>query len=273
MKASLSLSTVLRRMSGIYAREAPTLLSASLMVGGVVALDRVQFKNSPGLAVAALLINLVVIGPFVCVVVLVVADVWDGGPRRSARELLRDAWSALGQLLLVGIVAVITITLLTSVASTILFVIIAGVALSAGVGVLGLILGLLLVPVLIIVPELFLLTAWSVLAAVAVLERPGGLRALGRSRELVRGNRWRVLTLIFVIAFPLALATGEIQRAASTAGSGPVMAVRLLVAILVAPIPALAATVLYFELRHGETTRAQVAPRPSGPLPSNTALS
>ena len=272
MNASLSLGKVLRRTFGIYAEQAPVLLAAAIVVAGVVALDQVQFKNSPALAVGALLINLVVLGLFVCVVVLVVADVWDGGSRRGARELLQDGWSALGPLLLVGIVAGIAITLLTSVASTIVFVIIFGVAQAAGVGVLGLLIGLLLVPILLLVPELSLLRAWSVLAPVAVLERPGRLRALGRSRGLVHGNGWRVLALILVLALPLALAAAEIERAAATVGGGPAIAARLLVAILVAPIPVLAATVLYFELRRVEPTGAPVDPMPSAVLPSSTAL-
>jgi hypothetical protein len=264
MNASLSLGKVLRRTFGIYAEQAPVLLAAAIVVAGVVALDQVQFKNSPALAVGALLINLVVLGLFVCVVVLVVADVWDGGSRRGARELLRDGWSALGPLLLVGIVAGIAITLLTSVASTIVFVIIFGVAQAAGVGVLGLLIGLLLVPILLLVPELSLLRAWSVLAPVAVLERPGRLRALGRSG-------WRVLALILVLALPLALAAAEIERAAATVGGGPAIAARLLVATLVAPIPVLAATALYFELRRVEPTGAPVDPMPSAVLPSGTA--
>jgi hypothetical protein len=272
MNASLSLSKVLRRTFGIYAEQAPILLTAAIMVAGVVALDQVQFKNSPALAVGALLINLVVLGLFVCVVVLVVADVWDGGSRRGARELLRDGWSALGPLLLVGIVAGIAITVLTSFVSVIAIIFIAGAALSAGVGLVGLILAIVLVPVLLIVPELFLLTVWSVTAAVAVLERPGGLRALGRSRDLVRGNGWRVLALILVLALPLAFAADEIERAAAAVGSGPAIAVRLLVATLVAPIPVLAATALYFELRRAEPIGAPVDSMPSGVLPSSTAL-
>ncbi len=271
MNVSLRLSTVLRRLFGIYAEQALVLLTAAIMVDVVVALDQVSFRNSPALAIAALLVNLVVIGLFVCVVVLVAADVYDGGPRRSARKLLRGAWSSLGQLLLVGIVAGITITFLVSVASTIVFVIIAGIALGAGVGALGLIIGLFLVPVVLVVPELFLITVWSVLAAVAVLERPGGLRALGRSRELVRGNGWRVLALILLLAFPLALAASEIERATRSAGSGLAIAVRLLVATLIAPIPVLAATSLYFELRRAEPTPRPVELTPPIALPPSTS--
>jgi hypothetical protein len=255
MNAPLSLRTVLRRTFGIYTEQAPLLLAVALVLDGVVVLDRVQYKNSPVLAIGAALVNLVVIGLFVCMVVLVVADVYDGGSRRGARELLRNAFSALGPLLLVGIVAGLAITVLASIVSTILFVLIAGVALAAGVGTLGLILGLLLLPVLLVVPELFLLTIWSVLAAVTVLERPGRLRALGRSRQLVSGNAWRVLALILMLAIPLALAAAEIERAARTAGSTPATtAIQLLIATLIAPIPALATTALYLELHRTEPT-------------------
>ncbi len=272
MNASLSLSTVLRRTFSIYAEQAPVLLTASIMVDAVLALDQVQFRSSPALAIGALLVNLVVIGLFVCVIVLLVADVWDGGPRRGARELLRGAWSSLGPLLLVGVLAAIAFTFLASIGWMIFFVVIFGVALSAGVGALGLIIGLFLVPVLVLVPELFLLTIWSVLAAVAVLERPSGLNAFGRSRELVRGNGWRVLALILVLAFPLALAASALERAAHVAGFGPATAVSLLVATLIAPIPILAATALYFELRHAQPTPAPADPIPPIAFPPSTSL-
>jgi hypothetical protein len=272
MNASLSLSTVLRRTFGIYGEQALVLLTASIMVDALLALDQVQFKSSAVLAIGALLANLVVFGLFVCAVVLVVADVWDGGPRRGVRELLRGAWSSLGPLLLVGVLAVIAFTFLASIASTIFFVLIATVVLSAGAGALGVIIGLFLVPVLLLVPELFLMTIWSVLAAVAVLERPGGLHAFGRSRELVRGNGWRVLALILVLAFPLALAASALERAAHVAGFGPATAVSLLVATLIAPIPILAATVLYFELLRAEATPASADPTLPIPLPPSTSL-
>src|SRR3712207_1516253 len=59
-----------------------------------------------------------------------------------------------------------------------------GVGLVAGIGI---VLGL----VLLIVPGLILLTIWAVVSPVVVIEGRG-LDALGRSRELVRGNGWQV---------------------------------------------------------------------------------
>jgi hypothetical protein len=272
MSRSLSVGAVLRRTFGIYAAQAPMLLTAALLAAGVIAFDRALSGGFIVLAIAALLIDLVALGLFVCVVVLVAADVWNGRARRSTGELLRGAWSALGGLLLVGFVAGVAITFVTSIGSTIVFAVILGILLGSGVGVGAVILGLLLVPALLLVPELFLLTVWSVFAVVAVLEHPRGLRALGRSRELVRGNGWRVLALILALAFPLTLIVSVVDRVAHAASGGTGIALRLLLAAVLAPIPLLAATALYFELRRAEPTPAPIDPAPSGTLSPGVGL-
>ena len=79
-------------------------------------------------------------------------------------------------------------------------------------------LGILVGLVLIVVPGLILLTLWSVAAPVVVLERPGGLRALGRSRELVRGNGWNVFGVILVTVILVVVLSGVIE---AIAGGGP----------------------------------------------------
>jgi hypothetical protein len=274
MNARLSLGAVLRRTFGIYTEHAHVLLGASVMVEAVLALDRSQLARSPKLAVAALLADLAAMGLFVCAVVLLVADVREGGRLRSARELLRGAWSALGSLLLVGVVAGVTATLLVSVAPAVLVAISASVILGVGVDKEPVIPALLLVPmltfilVLFLFSELFLFTTWSVLVAVSVLERPGRLRALGRSRELVRGNRWRVLALIFMLALPLVLVGGTIGRVFGDGGSA--MAAKLFTATLIAPIPVLAATVLYFELLPSEPSPTSADSGAPGAFPPST---
>jgi hypothetical protein len=175
MTRSLCIGAVLRRTFGIYVAQAPVLLTAALLAAGVVALDEALTDRSIALAIAGLLIEFLVLGLFVGVVVLVAADVWDSGARRNTGELLRGAWSVLGKLLLVGLVAGIAITLVISIGSTILFAVILAILFGTSAGV-----GMLAPPVLVLAPELFLLTVWSVFAAVAVLEQPRGLRALGR---------------------------------------------------------------------------------------------
>jgi hypothetical protein len=130
--------------------------------------------------------------------------------------LLRSATPVIGQLLLVGIVAAI-----------------------------GIVIGF----VLIIVPGLILLTIWSVAAPVVVLERPGVFASLGRSRELVRGNGWQVFGVIFVLFFLVLFVSSGIEIAADAAGTAAGLVARVVVGVLTGPFSALAAAVLYFDLR------------------------
>jgi uncharacterized membrane protein len=100
--------------------------------------------------------------------------------------------------------------------------------------------------ILIIIPGLVILTIWSVAAPVVVLERPPGLQALGRSRELVRGNGWQVFGVILVLDILVMIVAAVIEGGADSASTGAGIVV---VGILAAPLSALAAAVLYFDLR------------------------
>ena len=153
---------------------------------------------------------------FTGMVVELVADLQDGRRDHSAGQLLSAATPVLGQLILVGIVAGI-----------------------------GIVIGF----VLIIVPGLILITIWSVAAPVVVLERPGVFAALGRSRELVRGNGWQVFGVIFVLFFLVLFVGSGIEIAADSAGTAVGLVARVIVGVLTAPFSALAAAVLYFELQ------------------------
>jgi hypothetical protein len=70
------------------------------------------------------------------------------------------------------------------------------------VGVLAT-LGLIGAGLLLIVPALYLLTMWAVLLPVVVVERPGVFDAFGRSRQLVRGNGWKVFGIILLLGLIL----------------------------------------------------------------------
>lgn len=258
----ISIGNILRRTLRIYAEQHALPPVAAVLIAAFVALGRLPGRLSLAVGIVALLLALIVIGLFVCVVVLLVADDFDGGPRRSARELLRVAWLALPRLLLAGIAGTITIAFVSSIAPLFVLAILAPAVVNGAGHILVLILALPLISILLLVLQLRLCTSWSVSAAVAVLERPGRLRALGRSRELVRGNRWRVLALFLALAVPLALVAGVVDAASGSASSGPGLAARVLVAGLIGPIPVLATTVLYFELRG-----AQPAVAPAGPTP------
>ncbi len=119
--------------------------------------------------------------------------------------------------------------------------------------------------VLLIIPGLILLTIWCVVAPVTVLERPGVFAAFGRSRELVRGNGWNVFGVI-VIVFLVVLAISIVAGVASAPlGSVGRALVQWGVNTVVAPIAALAASVLYFALRP-QPTAAPVAPQSAPPI-------
>jgi hypothetical protein len=122
------------------------------------------------------------------------------------------------------------------------------VGIIAGVGV---VIGL----ILIVIPGLYLITIWSVAAPVVVLERPGAFAALRRSRELVRGNGWQVFGVILVLYVVVGAVSFILEALAESAGSGAGIVVRVIVGVLTAPLAALAAAVLYFEL--GGAARAK----------------
>jgi ABC-type multidrug transport system fused ATPase/permease subunit len=217
MQHRVDVGGVIRRVFDIYVDQASVLMPAAaavFVVTGIV--STVLVAASPALAFVSLLISLVATTLFTGMVVELVNDVQDG--RRDARpgQLLRAATPVLGQLILVGIVAGI-----------------------------GIVIGF----ILIIVPGLILITIWSVAAPVVVLEHPGVFAALGRSRELVRGNGWQVFGVILVLYIFVGVVSFIVEDAAESAGSGVGIVVRVIVGVLTAPLPSLAAAVLYFELR------------------------
>jgi len=104
--------------------------------------------------------------------------------------------------------------------------------------------------ILLVVPGIYLLTVWAVVAPVIVIERRRVTEALGRSRQLVRGNGWPVLGAVLVggliaivatlglTALGLAIVDGEIVEVVFT----------VLAQTVAAPVAALIASVLYFRL-------------------------
>jgi hypothetical protein len=233
MQGRIDVGAVIRRVFDIYVDQAAVLMPAAAVVfvfTGV--LSTVLIAASPALALVSLLISLVATTLFTGMVVQLVADVQDGRRDASPGQLLRAVTPVLGQLILVGLVAGI-----------------------------GIVIGF----VLIIVPGLILLTIWSVFAPVIVLERPAGLRALGRSRELVRGNGWQVFGVIVVLDIIVTVIALTLDIGADSAGTAVGIVVTVILGVLTAPIPALASAVLYFDLR-GSSAGPVTAGGPAGNL-------
>ncbi|MEO6859224.1 MAG: hypothetical protein ABI323_11685 [Solirubrobacteraceae bacterium] len=212
-----------------------TGIKAGAVVSQVWAIYRNQFGVLVGTAIVLFalqfLIALVLSGSLIFVVVVLfwvlntlyqgavvelVSDVKDGRRDYTVMQLLRSVEPVLWPLMIVSV----------------LF----GIGVAIGF-------------VLIIVPGLFLLTIWSVVAPVTVLERPGVLAAFGRSRELVRGNGWSVFGVIILIYLAVVVISVLAGAIGGGFGAGGRAIVQFAVTVLLAPVPALGASVLYFALR------------------------
>jgi hypothetical protein len=223
MNRSIEVGSVISRTFKIYADQASVLLPAAAAVFIVIGvISALLIVIAPILAILAFVVILVGTTLYTGMVVELVADVQDGRRDATVSQLLNAATPVIGQLILVGIVT--------------------GIGIAIGF-------------VLIIVPGLILITIWSVVAPVVVLERPGGLKPLGRSRELVRGNGWQVFGVIAVLVIGIGIVSAIIEAAADSGGTGVGIVVRVIIEIFTAPLSALAASVLYFELR-GPTAQA-----------------
>jgi hypothetical protein len=240
MNEKLDVGTVLQRVVDVYRSQAGLLLPAALIVFVPVAVLNGLIATGGGVLAALVAGVLGIVGTywFQGMVVEATEDILDG--RRD---------HTLGSLF-----ASVTPVLLTLIAAGIL----AGIGIAIGF-------------ILIIVPGLFLLTIWSVVAPAIVAERKGVFDAFGRSRELVKGHGWQVFGVI-VVLFLLQLVVGGIVQAIFRSASDTFASFAiadLIVRVLIAPLSALAAAVMFFELKrlHGEPVAAGAVAPPAAPAP------
>lgn len=232
----LEVGAVIRRVWSIYVDQAPVLMPVAAVVfvfTGIFSYLLLQ-AGSAGLSFLGLLIGLIATTLFTGMVVELVSDVQDGRRDATPSQLLRAVTPVLGTLI--------------------------AVALAVGV--------LTLIGFLLVVPGLIALTVWAVAAPVVVLERPEGLKAMRRSRELVAGNGWPVFGVIFVLGVAVAVVAAAIEIAAESAGTGAGIVTRVVVGVLTAPFSALGAAVLYFELLRVRREAAPEIQVPEAPVAS-----
>ena len=220
MNQKLDVARVFERIFEIYRDQFTLLIPAALVVFVPVALlSGLIYSGDVGilgvLIVAA--ISTIATYWFQGMVVEAARDILDGRRDHTVGSLLQSVTPVLGALIIAGILAGFAI----------------------GIGLL-----------LLIVPGLFLLTIWAVIAPVIVIERSGAIDSFGRSRAIVRGNGWSVFGVIIVLFLLQFIVTAVIQAIAigiSDSFGGYAVA-DLIVRLLIAPLSALAASVLYFEL-------------------------
>jgi hypothetical protein len=242
MREKLDIGQTLSRIFQTYQHQASVLLPGALIVFLPVAIINALIRsNWVGIifSLLAILIQLVGTYLFQGMVVQLVRDIQDGRRDSSMGALFESAVPVLGSLILAGILA--------------------GIGITIGF-------------ILIIIPGLFLLTIWALIAPAIVVERTGVGGAFSRSRELVRDNGWQVfgvLVILFVIQFvvTLILTTLIVGLTASVIGA---VAAQLIAYVLIAPLSALAAATMYFELRRIKEA-APAAPAAVGPAPGTAA--
>lgn len=229
---------VISETFAVYRDNLGPLLGSALIIFGVAGIVFALLVESDktGLQALAIPLELAASALYTGVVVKLVQDVRDG--RRD---------STVGDLFSAASPAILSLT-----AFTVLY----------GIGV---VLGF----VLLIVPGLILLTIWSLGPAAIVIERIGPLKAFGRSRRLVRGNGWSVFFVVFVAGVIAVAAALALEALGTAIGDGVAVAylATVVASALTAPIGALAAAIMYFELGGGRQAEPAIAEPPSAPPP------
>jgi len=218
-KVELDANVVLKEAWRLYKRLFARSVAMGAVVFGVLHLfEALTLSGRNGIIVTVLALVLSVAGTALlqgALVEIVRGLHTDGDDDTSVAELLGRASGRIGRL--------VCVTLLT--------------ALGIGLGFL-----------LLVVPGLILATRWAVSVPVAVLEEGNASDALRRSREIVRGNGWKVFQVLFAIGALSALV--QIPFAIAAAGAGPLgwWVATTLASALTAPYAAHALTVVYYAL-------------------------
>jgi hypothetical protein len=225
---SIDPSRVIGEAFQTYRDHAEALLGGAVIVVGISAVINGIFATTGSLALVAvgILISIVAGVLYAGYVVKLVQDVRDGRRDFSIGELFSAAAPYIGTLFLNGLLA--------------------GIAITIGF-------------ILIIVPGLILITIWSVIAPSIVVEDRGVIEAFGRSRELVRGNGWNVfgvIVLAFLIVVAVSIVAGLIGSALGDVGR---VILQAIANVVTAPIAALVASILFFDLGGGQSVQASPA--------------
>ena len=221
MNAKLDTGRVFERIFSFYGSQFTLLIPAALVLFIPIALINGLLLSTGGVLVALLSAALSLIATFWYqgMVVEATRDILDGRRDHTIGSLFSSASPFIAPLIGVGILA--------------------GIAIGIGL-------------VLLIIPGLYLLTIWAVIVPVIVIERVGVFDSFPRSRELVRGSGWQVfgvIVVIFLVSFIVRAIIGAIIGGISDDSFAGYAAVDLIVNVLLVPLSALAATVMYFELR------------------------
>jgi hypothetical protein len=220
MNHKIDVGNVLQRTFEVYRDQFGLLIPAALILFLPAALLSGLVATGGGIlaALAAVAIGAVATYWFQGAVVEAVRDILDGRRDYELGSLFRSVTPVLGALIVAGILA--------------------GIAIAIGY-------------FLLIVPGLFLATIWAVIAPVIVVERVGAMDSFSRSQNLVKGNGWPVfgvIAILTVILIVLQIVFRAMFISFADSFLGYFLA-SFIVSVLVSPLSAIAAAVLYFQLK------------------------
>ena len=228
--AKLDTAGAFEQIFQVYGAQFVTFLILALIVFVPIAILQGAVGASGSLGLAFVLVILQIVGQslYTGAAVEAVTDIRDGKRDHTAPELLKAALPFIFPLILAGFVFAITVAF----------------------GV-----------ILLIVGAFVFLTWFCLYAPAIVVERQGVFASMTRSRDLVRGNGWRVFGVLVVTAIIVGLIGAVIQRIALGADDGfaGVAIGNLISNLITAPIFAIAVTTLFFTLRDGKQPAAPQA--------------
>jgi len=233
MTRTIDVGTVVDKVFKTYQRYFAVLVSIAAILFVVEAVVRLVAGDSAWLGLVATIVGLILAQLYTGMVVEVVNDTRDGQLDASIGGLFNQ----------------VTPVLLTLIGAAI----VTGIAIAVGL-------------VACILPGIALLTLWAVVAPAVVIERLGVFDAMSRSWNLVKTNFWQtlgVIVIFWIITFVITALIGFIFRESSLAVA---VVVAWIVHFLLAPLSALASSILFFELRGVESG----APEPPSAAPTST---
>jgi hypothetical protein len=233
MTRNIDVGTVVDKVFKTYQRYFAVLVSIAAILFIIEAVVRLIAGDRAWLGLVATIVGLIVSQLYTGMVVEVVNDTRDGRLDASMGGLFNK----------------VTPVLLTLIGAAI----VTGIAITVGL-------------IACIIPGIILLTLWAVVAPAVVIERLGVFDAMSRSWNLVKSNFWQTLGVIvvfWIITFVITGLIGFIFRDSSLVVA---VVVAWIVHFLLAPLSALASSILFFELRAVESG----APEPPSADPTST---
>jgi hypothetical protein len=214
-----------------YQNHAGPVLGGALLVIGVTSVINLLLglTGSLFLVLAGIVVGLIGQVLYTGYVVKLVQDARDGRLDQSMSELFSAAAPYVTTLILNGIIY--------------------GIAVACGF-------------FLLIVPGLILITIWAVVAPSIVVEDRGVGEAFGRSRELVHGNGWNVFFTVLLTGLIVVIVSFLFALIGAAIGEGGRVVFGAIGNVLVVPVAALVASILFFDLGGGATATAVAEPAP-----------